>query len=357
MQLTKLTIENFRGISKLEIDDLKRINLFSGENNMGKTTVLEALFQLIAIMPSNLNVLNKFRNHWKEQPFLPEYFFYNLNLTEIKVAGFFNEKYNRTLSLTPKYGNDLMTLNSISVNWENIMTGIDAKLIEREKGIRYESVCSSIFDKDIGIKDMPIEGKKFQLKAKFHCNFPSFKIFEHGNLVQTLAALINSRNEDVIIKFLKPIDERIQGIKLNGADIMIDMAGLPKLLPIQLAGDGLRRILSILLSIYGVGKGGFVMIDEIENGLHYSTMPKLWKAILYAANEMDVQVFLTTHNEELLRSLADVAELPEYTHLQNDLRYYNLKRYNTGEANEEMTAYKYDFEKFDYLTDQGTEIR
>jgi AAA15 family ATPase/GTPase len=78
---------------------------------------------------------------------------------------------------------------------------------------------------------------------------------------------------------------------------------------------------------------------------------------LYAANEMDVQVFLTTHNEELLRSLADVAELPEYMHFQNDLRYYNLKRYNTGETNEEMVAYKYDFEKFDYLTNQGTEIR
>lgn len=357
MQLTKLTIENFRGISKLEIDDLKRINLFSGKNNTGKTTVLEAFFQLMAVMPSNLNVLNKFRNTGKEQSFLPEYFFYNLNAPEIKLVGFFDEKYNRTLSLTPKYSNDLMALNSISVNWENTMTGIDAKLIEREKGGRYESHCSSFIDDYKGLVDTVVEGKKFQQKIRFHCNFPSFKIFEHGNLVQTLAAMINNRNEDVIVRLLQPIDERIQGIKLNGADIMIDMAGLPKLMPIQLAGDGLRRILSIVLSIYGVGKGGFVMIDEIENGLHYSTMPKLWKAILYAANEMDVQVFLTTHNEELLRSLADVAELPQYMHLQNDLRYYNLKRYNTGETNEEMVAYKYDFEKFDYLTNQGTEIR
>jgi AAA15 family ATPase/GTPase len=324
---------------------------------MGKTTVLEALFQLIGATPSNLETLNKFRNHWKEETFSIDYFFHNLNPAEIKIRGFFDEEYSRNLSLKPKYGNILNSGSTIISYRNGVMGGIDMELIEIDKDIRYESHHSSFFDDIKGLTDIQAEGKPYYPKQQFECNFPSSKIFEHGNLVQTLAALINSRNEDIIVQLLQPIDERIQGIKLNGADIMIDMAGLPKLMPIQLAGDGLRRILSIVLSIYGVGKGGFVMIDEIENGLHYSTMPKLWKAILYAANEMDVQVFLTTHNEELLRSLADVAELPEYMHFQNDLRYYNLKRYNTGETNEEMVAYKYDFEKFDYLTNQGTEIR
>jgi AAA15 family ATPase/GTPase len=56
---TKLEINNFRGIRKLELNDFNRINVFVGKNNVGKTTVLEALFLLNgasnAILPLKIN--------------------------------------------------------------------------------------------------------------------------------------------------------------------------------------------------------------------------------------------------------------------------------------------------------------
>ena len=44
--LTNLTIRNYRAIDELRIGELGRINLISGRNNSGKTTLLEALLIL-----------------------------------------------------------------------------------------------------------------------------------------------------------------------------------------------------------------------------------------------------------------------------------------------------------------------
>lgn len=40
--LTALTIQDFRGIGRLELPELGRVNLFVGPNSSGKTTVLGA---------------------------------------------------------------------------------------------------------------------------------------------------------------------------------------------------------------------------------------------------------------------------------------------------------------------------
>lgn len=41
--ISKLMVERFRGINNLKINNLNRINLFVGDNNCGKTSVMEAL--------------------------------------------------------------------------------------------------------------------------------------------------------------------------------------------------------------------------------------------------------------------------------------------------------------------------
>jgi AAA15 family ATPase/GTPase len=46
--------------------------------------------------------------------------------------------------------------------------------------------------------------------------------------------------------------------------------------------------------------GGVVLIDEVENGLHYSVQQKVWRAIAHAARQANVQVFATTHSWECL---------------------------------------------------------
>lgn len=47
-------IENFKSLKHLYLSDLKRINLFGGKNNAGKTTLLEALFLFFDRMNPNM---------------------------------------------------------------------------------------------------------------------------------------------------------------------------------------------------------------------------------------------------------------------------------------------------------------
>src|SRR5881394_2848215 len=68
--LTALNIERFRGLQDVQISPLKRVNLIMGQNNTGKTGILEALF-LLSPHGDAYHAANLFRNlgeHLKNRP-------------------------------------------------------------------------------------------------------------------------------------------------------------------------------------------------------------------------------------------------------------------------------------------------
>ena len=119
------------------------------------------------------------------------------------------------------------------------------------------------------------------------------------------------------------------------------MKGLKELLPISMAGDGVRRVLNIISSI-ATEDYNVVMIDEIDTGLHYSAHRLMWKAILDFVSKHDVQLFVTTHNIECLQSLVTVMEKEEafrplatvYNVAITLKRGYQVYRYNYDELKE-----------------------
>jgi predicted ATPase len=87
-------------------------------------------------------------------------------------------------------------------------------------------------------------------------------------------------------------------------------------------GDGLLRVLAFA-SALARSPGGVVLIDEIENGLHYSVMTPLWSAIERISRQLNVQVFATTHSDEMLRA---VVEAVQAAGCLTDLRAYRFDR-------------------------------
>lgn len=84
-----------------------------------------------------------------------------------------------------------------------------------------------------------------------------------------------------------------------------------KKIPLSSMGDGMLRVLQLALTIFP-GKGGFLLIDEFENGLHWSVQEKIWKLIFDLATDLDIQVFATTHSEDAVKAFSKVAnERPE----------------------------------------------
>ena len=77
-------------------------------------------------------------------------------------------------------------------------------------------------------------------------------------------------------------------------------------IPLKSFGDGVNRLFGMILSLVSA-KGGVFIIDEIETGFHYSIMPKVWQAIFTLAQELDIQVFASTHSLDCVRAFSEVA--------------------------------------------------
>jgi AAA15 family ATPase/GTPase len=97
---------------------------------------------------------------------------------------------------------------------------------------------------------------------------------------------------------------RYYGSSFRGGFI-IKRRGYDQPIPIGSMGDGMWRMLAMAIAITQC-RGGVLLIDEIDTGLHYTVMSDMWRLISGAAQELDVQVFATTHSFDCIQSLATV---------------------------------------------------
>ena len=139
----------------------------------------------------------------------------------------------------------------------------------------------------------------------------------------------------------------IKDIVLSQNEVLVDV-GLNKRIPINVMGDGARKILAILTTIYEC-RNGIVLIDEISNGFHYSVMKALWQTILLASKKNNVQLFATSHDLDSIKGLRDAA-----LHDEGDkVAFFKLQR--TADA--ELKSYCYTTDSIDYMLNQEIEVR
>ena len=77
--------------------------------------------------------------------------------------------------------------------------------------------------------------------------------------------------------------------------------------PIGTYGDGMRRLLAIVLAFVG-SEDGVLLIDEIDTGFHWTVMEDMWRLVVESARRSNVQVFATTHSYDCVRALGSLAE-------------------------------------------------
>jgi len=122
-----------------------------------------------------------------------------------------------------------------------------------------------------------------------------------------------TEEESKVIEILKILDPRIERIAFlsrqpfyyspSFGGIYIKMKDIDSRIPLGSLGDGIRHLLIVSLAI-SRAPHGFVMIDEIDTGLHHSIMRDMWRVLIKTAERLDVQLFATTHSSDCLRSLA-----------------------------------------------------
>jgi hypothetical protein len=133
-----------------------------------------------------------------------------------------------------------------------------------------------------------------------------------------------TRQEKVVLKLLQFLEPRLEGLQIipvQGVPMLYGNIGLREDIPIASMGDGLNRVTSFVLNMSDV-KNGVILIDEIENGLHYSIQKDVWKAIDEASKTFNVQVFATTHSREMALAAHEAFKDAE----SYDFKYYRLDR-------------------------------
>jgi hypothetical protein len=103
--------------------------------------------------------------------------------------------------------------------------------------------------------------------------------------------------------------------------VLISLRGTKRRIPLGSMGEGMRRLLALAISL-AQARRGFLLIDEVDTGLHWSVMARTWELILRTAADLGVQVFATTHSLDCLRGLKDAVD--EHKELAKHVRVHKV---------------------------------
>jgi hypothetical protein len=328
--LSSLRINGFKLFRNLEIQRLNRVNLFIGNNNSGKTGLLEAIrvYESDAAPRVLREILGARDGDWNVSPRREE--------AEVSVAPdsenafrlLFNDFHYRgdpppSIWIDGGDGTDRLSLR------------IDLfQQIHSEAGtVRYEPVKPIPSSQDDEIFEM-LEinvGSHRRQRLRFDrmllrrlyspTTEPTVPIsvvttsgvddLEVGRLFDQVSL---TRAEDLVLECLRLIEPRIDGIAMVGGPEtrrripIVGIEGVNERFPLRTMGDGLTRIFHIALAMVNA-KGGVAIIDEFENGLYWEVQGLLWPLIFKMAEALNIQLFVTTHSNDCLRGFTSAWQL------------------------------------------------
>lgn len=289
---TYLYIRNYRKISELKVDKLRRLNLFVGANNSGKTSFLEAVYLLAQLNDLNAFLeLERFRGKffkdfnalWVDRNFI----------STVDIAGIFN----------------------------NIDTQVYISKEDTNENIDKNAYISTIkIDANAGSDDLISyvhlfqnkEPELYYQKAQKLCRsaFSSPYRYNDSILKEAHAYAVNEKKIDIVIRFIQkyidPSIEKIELIRIHGEDrFFVTSKVHSQSLDLTKYGEGLQRIFEIALLVTYCSNG-ILCIDEIDSAIHKGLLRTFAEFIGDLANTYNVQLFLSTHNKECVDAFSKV---------------------------------------------------
>lgn len=364
MKYKDFELKRFRGIENIEFSDFRDINLIVGKNNSSKTSILEALFILAgSLTPEIILRINLFRNlRFIEQEDF-RLIFNSLNYDKnifIKANGFIED--SRSLEIVPGIHNSkIQNVSKHVVNRE--LDEYEYSLYSGNSNINELTLITTFKErhapekKDSGKlffqnNDFVTENATGKIKSFSRAVYVTQNLTLSANLEKELENLIITKNHMGIVEVLQKVDYTIQNILLGHNRMIYADTGMNRLIPINLLGDGIRRLLSVILAIYNA-RDGIVLIDEIDNGLHFSTLKSLWKSVMLTAKKCNVQVFVTTHNHETIKYLSESLQESGFETFQSKVKTFTVRKLKSGEHK----SYGYDYDQFRNAINDDIELR
>lgn len=327
--LESFQIRNFRLFHHLEVRKLGRVNLIVGKNNSGKSTFLDA----VKIYASNasptvlLNLMESRQESWisEGQPYIQNFLshpirhlFCNHRLPSLGESGIFLGEVSASdgihitiAAYRSQYDEDDGTMRRVrisNVEGDEELSDVEVVLVV-EEGEKTKRLLG--LDKDL--REARRSYRLIEERRLTEFRYP-WQVVPTDNMsnrevaaLWDITGLTDLASE--VISALRLIDPKVSGVafvedisrsRLRNEDNRIPLVKIRDIeepLPLKSMGDGITRLFHIIVALVNARKG-ILLVDEFENGLHWSVQPKVWDVVFQLAERLDVQVFATTHSRD-----------------------------------------------------------
>jgi len=349
--LNSLVIKNYRNLKNLRLENLGRINLITGKNNTGKSTVLEA----ISIYANKgeiswvYDILEDRGETYKTSQAVTK------NPLENNINTLSSLFYGRKPAFTSDNSIVIGTIENTLFKTENLLEkAVSLRLVKyredlvpendekgnerlRRKRTILEDQSEKTLDFKIGF-EISASGYSYMVSLEderpYRIGFrdlvprDNLQYIRNRNLDREINGKLwdnvtLTEKEEHIVEALKIIEGNLERIAFVSKEestrqrtAVIKLKNDSNVIPLRSMGDGINRILTFILALVNADSG-FLLIDEFENGLHFSIQESLWRLIFKIASLLNVQIFITTHSQDCITAFENV--LNQETKIQGKL--------------------------------------
>ena len=311
--IRNIEIKNFKLFKDFKAEGFGRVNLIGGKNNVGKTAFMEAVL-----------LTNQLRYSIK-----------NFIIALLSIE----EMRNQSKEVNKNRYIEIMQSLSIMEMKDGLNNNIK---ITFDSDTSKDTILFNDKKEDISNYNLEIAFKKYISSFVASC------MRDDGRAELLYNAVKTNRKREELNSFIRKFDKDFLEIDVIDSVFKIFSESRNDWVDIHEYGNGIRHFVIFVSAILG-HSNTLVYIDEIENGIHYTNLDKLWEIILTISKEQNVQVFATTHSKECIESYARVAKKLKET----DITFLSLYR----NKNDELKCITFDYEKIQDRIELGLDNR
>lgn len=312
IMIKSLEVANFKCYKQVGLKNLRRMNVILGLNGSGKTALMESLFLASGGSPELAIRIRAFRGldrmaFTQSDPSTFENLWIDLfhqfdksQRISIRLIDSSGKPRSLEISTSPERGY-VLPVGDQPV--ENAIIGTPLNF-----AYRFGVGKPEVHPMQLTVKGLQIGASKNVYRAALL----SPHGHGHHNLAQRFSDISKSGEDASVIEVLREDFPQIEDLRIelltgNVPAIWVKVKSVKRRFPIELLSSGITNYLAILLAIANC-RNGSVLVDEIENGVHYTVLPQMWRRVHAFAKKFDTQIFASTHSMECLQAMLPIME-------------------------------------------------
>ena len=321
--LKSLALRGFRAFESYELAELAIVNLLVGKNNCGKTSLLEAVELLVSNGHPSV-FAEVARRRGEVVSYRPRY---RMNASHL----FFGHtcEPGACFKLSSDDGRELsatiLSLDEVGEDadlWETRRNSARRRELDEDEGTEpafglriapgaeKEAVALPMAEDGTILHDFWQRPSVRNGPSPSPVRFLGLEAFASERMGDAWDKVLADGLEDEIaedMRLLVPEIDSIHFLTGRPGGILVGLRGGGRRMPIGSYGDGLRRLLALRLALV-TATDGYLLIDEIDAGLHWTVIEDVWRLLVEAADRCNVQIFATTHSHDCIRGLGTLVK-------------------------------------------------